>query len=150
MHLKSQLTEDMKASLRSRDMVRVSTIRMALAAIQQREIDAGRDVELAETDIISIIEKLIKQRRESAYQFRRAGRENRALEEEAEASILERYLPEPLDSAQVEALMRSVIHETGAQSVRDMGLVMGVLKAQLAGRADLGWVSKRVKELLST
>lgn len=121
---------------------------MALAAIQQREIDVGRGVELEDTEIIFIIEKLIKQRRESAQQYRKAGHENRALDEEVEASILEEYLPAPLDSGQVEALIQSVIHETDAKSMRDMGRVMGVLKAQLSGRADMGRVSKRVKELL--
>ncbi len=149
MHPKARLKNDLKTALKTRDTDRVSAIRMAIAAIQQHEIDSGTREDLPHAKVIGILERLIKQRLEAATQFRKAGREERARKEEAEARLLESYLPEPIDAEHLEAEIRSVIHETGATSSADMGRIMGLLKARLAGRARMSEVSRRVREILS-
>ena len=149
MALKERLESDMKLALKSRDTARLGVLRMAVSALKQREIDSGqRDKGLEETEALGVIERLIKQRREASEQFRAAGREDSALSEEAEARILAEYLPEPVDAATLDAEIKNTIRELGASSRRDMGKVMGVLKARLAGRADMGEVSRRVREQL--
>ncbi|MGA7966834.1 MAG: GatB/YqeY domain-containing protein [Gammaproteobacteria bacterium] len=150
MSLKTRLETDMKLALKARDTVRLSVLRMAVAAVKQREIDSGhRDDGLDEGEALSVIERLIKQRREAAEQFRNAGREETATAEEAEAKILTTYLPEPVDAATLDAEIHDVMHELGATTRRDMGKVMGVLKARLAGRADMTEVSRRVRNQLT-
>lgn len=146
--LKSQLEIDLKTALKARDTARVGTLRLALAAIKQREIDAGQREGLPEADALNVIERLIKQRREAAEQYKNAGREESAAAEENEAKLLSGYLPEPIDAATLDAEIRNVIRESGASSRRDMGKVMGLLKARLAGRADMSEVSRRVREAL--
>jgi uncharacterized protein YqeY len=148
MALKSRLEAHMRAALKARDTERLGTIRMAIAALKQREIDSGKREGLSEAEAIGVIERMIKQRREAAEQFRAGGREDSAEKEEREAKLLGEYLPEPIDSEALDAQIAAVIHETGAASRRDMGKVMGVLKARLAGRADMGEASRRVRERL--
>jgi len=150
MALKTRLESDMKAALKARDTARLGVLRMALAALKQREIDSGqRDEGLNETEELGVIERLIKQRREAADQFRNAGREETAAAEESEAKILAEYLPEPVDAATLDAEITNAIREIGATSRRDMGKVMGILKARLAGRADMSEISRRVREQLT-
>lgn len=148
MPLKSRLETDLKAALKARDTMRVSVLRMALAAVKQREIDSGRREGLDEPEAIGVLERMIKQRRESAEQYRAGGREESAAAEETENRILAEYLPEPLDAASLDAEIHNVIREIGATNRRDMGKVMGLLKARLAGRADMAEVSRRVREKL--
>lgn len=148
MALKLRLETDLKAALKARDTARVSVLRMALAAVKQREIDSGRREGLAELESIGVLERMIKQRRESAEQYRAAGREETAAAEEAENNILAEYLPEPLDAASLDAEISNVIRELGATGRRDMGKVMGLLKARIAGRADMGDISRRVRDRL--
>jgi uncharacterized protein YqeY len=144
--LKERLTEDMKAAMRASDKERLSTIRMAQAAIKQREVDER--VTLDDTQVIAVLEKMVKQRRESIAQFEQGGRPDLAAREEAEIALLKSYLPAPLDEAEVDALIREAIATTGATSVKDMGKVMGVVKSKAAGRADMGAVSVRIKAAL--
>ncbi len=150
MSVKTRLESDLKSALKARDTDRVSVLRMALAAVKQREIDTGSREGLGEAEAINVIERMIKQRREAAEQYANAGREERAATEHAEAKLLSEYLPEPIDAAALDAEIRSVIRETGASGRRDMGKVMGVLKARLAGRADMAEVSRRVRDELPT
>ncbi|HEX5314380.1 MAG TPA: GatB/YqeY domain-containing protein [Gammaproteobacteria bacterium] len=149
MDVKSHLETDLKAALKARDVARVSAIRLALAAVKQREIDSGHREGLDQAEALGVIERLIKQRHEAAVQYRAAGRDASAAGEEAEAKLLSAYLPEPIDSEALDAEIRSVIREAGAGGRRDMGKVMGLLKARLAGRADMAEVSRRVREQLS-
>lgn len=140
----------MKLALKARDTARLGVLRMGLAALKQREIDSGnRESGLDEAEELGVIERLIKQRREAADQFRAAGREDSAAAEEAEAKILAEYLPEPVDAATLDAEIKDAIREIGASSRRDMGKVMGILKARLAGRADMGEISRRVRDQLA-
>lgn len=148
MELKSRLEADMKSALKARDTARLGVIRMALAAVKQREIDSGRRDGLPEAEAIGVIERLIKQRHEAAEQFRAAEREEGAAKEEWEAKLLGEYLPEAIGSEALDAEIAAVIRETGAEGRRDMGKVMGVLKARLAGRADMADVSRRVRAQL--
>lgn len=150
MSLKERLQSDMKTALRERDAERLGVIRMALAALKQREIDTGQRDGLSEADTLNIIERLIKQRREAAHQYRTGRREEQANREEWEAKLLSGYLPEPIDAAEVDRVIDEVIHESSAQGIRDMGKVMGILKARLAGKADMGQVSRQVKTKLNT
>jgi uncharacterized protein len=136
----------MKQAMRSGDKVRLGVVRMALAAIQQREVDER--VELDDTAVLGVIEKMIKQRRESVEQFRAGGREDLAGKEAAEIEILSAYLPEPLGEEELIARIDAAIAETGAASMRDMGRVMAQLKPAVQGRADMGALSARVKARL--
>ena len=147
MDLKARITEDMKAAMRSRDAARLSTIRLLVAAIKQREIDER--ITLDEAQTMAVVDKLIKQRRESASQYEGAGREDLAARERAEVEVLLAYLPEAADPAEVAAAIDAAIAETGASGPRDMGKVMSLLRGKLAGRADLAAVSARVKERLA-
>ena len=148
MTLKERITEDMKAAMRASDKERLSTIRMVQAAIKQREVDER--ITLDDAQVIAVLEKMVKQRRESIAQFEQGGRPDLAAKEAAEIALLQTYLPSPLSEAELEALIRDAISSTGAASIKDMGKVMGVVKAKAAGRADMGAVSARIKAALSS
>ena len=153
--LKARITEDMKSAMRARadetqrakETLRLGTIRLLLAAVKQREVDER--IELDDAAVSGIIEKLIKQRRDSISQFQTAGRQDLVDAEQAELAILQAYLPEPLSAAEVDAAVSAAVAESGAASVKDMGKVMGLLKTRLAGRADMGQVSALIKAKLA-
>lgn len=148
MSLKQTLNDDIKAALRARQQERLSALRMLLAAVRQREVDERR--ELADADIVSVVEKLIKQRRESVSQFEAGGRQDLAARERAEIDVLSAYMPQAMSAAEVDALIDAAIAEAGAAGPKDMGKVMALLKPRLAGRADMGQASARVKSRLSS
>lgn len=145
--LKHQIQEDMKAALKAGDKVRLGTIRLIIAAIRQREIDER--IQLSDDQTLAVLEKLIKQRRDSIAQFRAAGREDLAQKEEAELGICQTYLPQALEETEIQALIEAGIAATGASGMRDMGRLMTELRPQLQGRADMGAVSALVKARLS-
>ncbi|HEY1286863.1 MAG TPA: GatB/YqeY domain-containing protein [Burkholderiales bacterium] len=147
MPLKQQISEDMKAAMRAKDSARLSAIRLILAAIKQKEVDER--VELTDPDVVGILEKMIKQRRESIVQFEKAARNDLADAEKFELGVLSGYLPQQLSDSQVQEEIAKAISETGASGVKDMGKVMAALKSRLAGRADMGKVSALVKTKLS-
>lgn len=147
MSLKEQIQADMKAAMRAGEKERLGVIRMLLAAIKQREIDER--VESTDPVVLATIEKLIKQRRESATQFEAAQRPELAAKELAEISVLEAWMPQPLDPAELAALIDAAIRDTGASTIRDMGAVMNTVRAQAQGRADMAAVSAQVKARLS-
>lgn len=144
--LKDRITEDMKTAMRAGDKERLGTIRMLQAAIKQREVDER--ITLDDAQVLAVIEKMVKQRKESVAQFEQGGREDLAAKEKAEIAQLQAYLPEQLSEAEVDALVREAIASTSASSIKDMGKVMGVVKAKAAGRADMGAVSARIKAAL--
>jgi len=146
MPLKEKITEDMKAAMRAKDSARLSTVRLLLAAMKQKEVDER--VELADADVLSIIEKMVKQRRESIAQFEKAGRTELADAEKAEIALLSGYLPQQLSGEEVAQAVAAAIAESGAAGVKDMGKVMGLLKTRLAGRTDMGRLSGLVKTKL--
>jgi uncharacterized protein YqeY len=148
MTLKAKITEDMKAAMRARETARLSTIRLLLAAMKQKEVDER--VELTDADILGIIDKMIKQRRESITQFEAGGRAELAAAERAEIEILRGYMPQRLTEAEIDALVDAAIAGAGATGMAAMGKVMANLKPQLAGRADMSEVSARVKSRLGT
>jgi uncharacterized protein YqeY len=147
MTLKSRITEDMKAAMRAREAARLSTIRMLLAAIKQREVDERR--ELADADVLAVIDKMIKQRRDSIAQFEAGHRADLAAVEKAELEVLAGYMPQPLSNAEIDALIAEAMAATGAIGAAGMGKVMAELKPRLAGRADLAAVSAKVKARLT-
>ncbi len=147
MSLKAQIQSDMKDAMRAREKERLSVIRMLLAAIQSREIEARG--ELADAELLAVVEKLIKQRKDSARQFADAGRPDREAAELAEADILQGYLPAQLSDAEIAALVDEIVSATGASGMQDMGKIMAQLKAQAQGRADMGKLSALVKARLS-
>ena len=147
MSTKQQLTEDMKAAMRGGDKHKLGVIRLMLAAVKQREVDER--VELDDAQVLAVLEKMLKQRKDSISQYVAAGREDLAEVERAEITVIEAYLPSKLSEAELDALIEAAIAETGASSARDMGKVVGVVKAKAAGRADMGDVSKLVKQRLS-
>ena len=144
--LKERITEDMKAAMRAGDKERLGTIRMLQAAIKQREVDER--VTLDDAQVLAVLEKMVKQRKESIAQFEQGGRADLAAKELAEIEQLQAYLPVQLTDAEVDALVREAIATTGAASIKDMGKVMGVVKARAAGRTDMGAVSARIKAAL--
>ena len=148
MTLKARITEDMKAAMRARETARLSTIRLLLAAMKQKEVDER--VELTDADILGIIDKMIKQRRESITQFEAGGRPELAAAERAEIEILQGYMPQRLTGAEIDALVDVAIAGAGVTGMAAMGKVMAALKPQLAGRADMSEVSARVKARLGT
>lgn len=147
MSLKAAIQADMKTALKGGEKERLSVIRMLLAAIQSSEIEVRGT--LSDADVTQIVEKLIKQRKESAKQFADVGRADRATQELAEAEILQSYLPEPLSPAELDALLTEVIAITGAASMKDMGKVMAELRARAQGRVDMGALSGIVKNRLA-
>jgi uncharacterized protein YqeY len=146
--LKERLTEDMKAAMRASEKERLSTIRMVQAAIKQREVDER--IALDDAQVIAVLEKMVKQRKESIAQFEQGGRSDLADKEKAEIVLLQGYLPAQLSDVEVDALIREAMATTGATSMKDMGKVMGVVKAKAAGRADVGAVSARIKAALGS
>jgi uncharacterized protein YqeY len=137
----------MKAAMRAKDAARLSTVRLLLAAIKQREVDER--IELDDAAVVGVIEKMIKQRRESIVQFEKGARKDLADAEKAEVQVLSAYLPAQMGNAEIEKLVDSVISETGATGAKDMGKVMAALKPRLAGKADMGKVSALVKTKLA-
>ena len=147
MNLKDQITEDMKSAMRAKETVRLGTIRLLLAALKQREVDER--IVLDDAAVIAIVEKLIKQRKDSIFQFEKAKRDDLVAIEAAEMEILQTYLPAQLSNAEVAAAVAAAIASTGASGPQDMGKVIGALKSQLAGKADMGAVSGLVKAALA-
>jgi uncharacterized protein YqeY len=145
--LKVQIQQDMKDAMRSADKRRLGAIRLILAAIKQREVDER--IELNDAQVVNVLDKMTKQRRDSLEQYQQAGRDDLAEQETFELEILKAYLPAQLDDAEIDALIDAAIQATGAASMKDMGKVMGELKPQLQGRADMGAVSSRIKNRLS-
>ncbi len=147
MGLKEQITEDMKAAMRAKDSARLGTIRLLTAAIKQKEVDERIDV--TDTVVLAIIDKMIKQRRDSISQFEAGGRQDLADIEKAELTVLSAYMPAAMSDAEIQTEVAAAVTATGAAGPQDMGKVMGVLKPKLAGRADMTAVSALVKAVLS-
>jgi hypothetical protein len=147
MSLKEQITEDMKAAMRAKDTARLGTIRLLTAAMKQKEVDER--IELTDTHVLAIIEKMIKQRKDSITQFEAGGRQDLADIEKAELAVLSAYMPAAMSDAEIQAEVSAAVAATGAAGPQDMGKVMGVLKPKLAGRADMTVVSGLVKAALS-
>jgi uncharacterized protein YqeY len=148
MTLKERITEDMKTAMRSAEKDRLAVIRLLMAAIKQREVDER--ITLDDAQITSVLEKMIKQRKESIVAFDKGGRADLVAKENAEIVILQPYLPEQLSDADLDALIAEAIASTGAASIKDMGKVMGVVKAKAAGKADMGAVGARIKARLGS
>ncbi len=144
--LKQRILDDMKSAMRQKDAVALETIRMIRAAVQRREVDER--IELDDSGVLQIIQKLIKQCTDAAEQFGEGGREDLVAKERANIRILEQYLPEQLSGGELEELVRQAITETSAGSMKDMGKVMGVLRTRVQGRADMGTLSNLVRSLL--
>ncbi|RZI43602.1 GatB/YqeY domain-containing protein [Herbaspirillum sp. HC18] len=147
MGLKEQITEDMKAAMRAKDSAKLGTIRLLTAAMKQKEVDER--IELTDAHVLAIIEKMIKQRKDSITQFEAGGRQDLADNEKAELVVLSAYMPAALSDAEIQAEVAAAVAATGAAGPQDMGKVMGVLKAKLAGRADMTAVSGLVRAALS-
>jgi uncharacterized protein YqeY len=147
MSLKQQITDDMKTAMRARDAARLGAIRLLLAAMKQREVDER--IELSDADVVAIIEKMNKQRRDSISQYEAAGRQDLADVEKFEMSVLATYMPQQLSETEISVAVAEAIAATGAIGQQDMGKVMGMLKPKLAGRADMGKVSVLIKAQLT-
>jgi uncharacterized protein YqeY len=147
MTLKDRITEDMKVAMRAKDAARLSTIRLLLAAIKQREVDER--ITLDDAQVVGVLDKLVKQRKDSIAAFAQAGRTDLVDKETAEMAVLEAYLPQRLTAEQVSAEVAQLVAELGAAGPGDMGKVMGAAKARLAGKADMGMVSAAVKAALA-
>lgn len=146
--LKQRITEDMKTAMRAKDAARLGVIRLIQSEIKQREVDER--IELDDTQVIAVLNKMIKQRRDSVEQFKTAGRQDLVDKESFELSVIQAYLPAALSNEEVERIVRDAIKSTGASGMKDMGAVMNVVRPALAGRADMGEVSKKVKALLAS
>ncbi|WP_318523225.1 GatB/YqeY domain-containing protein [Photobacterium leiognathi] len=146
MTLIERLKDEQKAAMKAKDKPRLGAIRLALSAIKQREVD--EKITLNDDDVLAVLTKMVKQRRDSVAQYEAAGRQDLADVEHAEISVLAEFMPQPLTEEEISALMDEAIVATGAASMQDMGKVMGVLKPQIQGRADMGIVSKLVKTKL--
>jgi uncharacterized protein YqeY len=146
MALKDRITEDMKTAMRAGDKERLATVRLALAAIKQREVDER--ISLDDTQVLAVLEKMIKQRREAITQFASGNRADLVAKETAEIGVLQQYLPAQMSEAEVDALIQEAIQATGAASMKDMGKVMAAVKAKAQGRTDLGALSARIKQKL--
>ena len=146
MTLKAQISEDMKSTMKAGDKERLKVLRLMLAAIQQIEVD--KRIELDDSSVLGVLDKMVKQRRDSISQFKNGGREDLADIELAEIAVLKTYLPEQLGEAELDKIIDQAIKDSGAESMRDMGNVMGQVRAKAAGRADMGAVSAKVKERL--
>ncbi len=147
MSLKQQINDDMKAAMRAKETARLGTIRLLLAAMKQREVDER--IELTDADIVAVIEKMLKQRRDSISQYEAAKRQDLADVEKAEMTVLQAYMPQQFSEAEIAAAIAEAIAATGAAGPQDMGKVMGAVKPKLAGRADMGKVSGLIKAQLS-
>ena len=146
MSLKDSITEDMKSALKAGAKDRLKVLRLILAAIKQVEVDTRATLD--DAAVLGVLEKMVKQRKDSVEQFTKGGRDDLAAIELAEIEVIETYLPEKMDDAELDALIDEVIAATGAETIRDMGKVMGAIKGKAAGRADMGAVSARVKARL--
>ena len=146
MALKERITEDMKSAMRAGDKERLATIRLALAAIKQREVDER--ITLDDGQVLAVLDKMIKQRREAIVQFQSGGRADLVAKEAAEITVLQGYLPAQMSEAEIDTLIAEAIAATGAASVKDMGKVMAVVKPKAQGRADMGAVSARIRQKL--
>jgi uncharacterized protein YqeY len=146
MSLKGKITEDMKSAMKAGEKDRLRAVRLILAAIKQIEVDTR--TELDDATILSVLDKMVKQRRDSVEQFQKGGRDDLVNIELAEIAVIETYLPEQLSDEELDTLIDEVISATGAESIRDMGKVMGQIKSKAAGRADMGAVSAKVKARL--
>lgn len=147
MTLKEQITEDMKTAMRAKDAERLGTIRLLMAALKQKEVDER--VELDDAMVVAIVDKLVKQRKDSVAAFTQGGRTDLAEKEAAEIKVLEVYLPQRMGADEVAAEVKAIVAELGAKGPGDMGKVMGVVKTRLAGKADMGQVSAAVKAALA-
>lgn len=147
MSLKQNLTEAMKAAMKGGDKSRLGVIRLVLAAIKQVEVDER--IELDDERVLAVLDKMVKQRRESISQYSAAGRDDLVQQEEYEVSVLQDFLPEALSDDEIEQMIAKAVDETGASSIKDMGKVMGMLKPQMQGRADMGAVSGKIKARLN-
>ncbi|KKJ06241.1 MULTISPECIES: GatB/YqeY domain-containing protein [Burkholderia] len=147
MSLKDQISEDMKAAMRAKDSARLATIRLLLAAIKQREVDER--ITIDDAGVVAVVDKMLKQRKDSITQFQAAGRDDLVAQEQSEVAVLVAYMPAQLSEAEVADAVQTAIVEVGAAGPQDMGKVMGVLKAKLAGKADMTAVSASVKAALS-
>jgi uncharacterized protein len=147
MTLKDQITEDMKTAMRAGAKERLATVRLALAAIKQREVDER--IVLDDAQVLSVLEKMIKQRREAITQFESGGRADLVARENSEIAVLQHYLPAQMGEAEVDAMIAAAIAESGATTIKDMGKVMALVKPKAAGRTDMGAVSARIKQKLS-
>jgi uncharacterized protein YqeY len=147
MNLKARIQDDIKTAMKARESERLAALRLVSAAIKQREVDERIDMQ--DADVLAVLEKMVKQRRESISQFDAAGRQDLADKERFELTVIAAYLPEPLDAAGLEAAVKAAIAEAGATSARDMGAVMALLRPRLLGRADMAAVSQQVKALLA-
>jgi uncharacterized protein YqeY len=145
--LKQRVQNEMKAAMKAGDKRRLGAIRLLLAAIKQREVDDR--IELDDSAVLKVLDKMVKQRRDSISQFEKAGRAELVEQEAYEIEVLQTYMPEALSSEEISALITEAIEKTGAETMRDMGKVMGLIKPKLEGRADMGAVSKQVKNQLS-
>jgi uncharacterized protein len=145
--LKDRITEEMKNAMRAGEKERLATIRLILSAIKQREVDER--IQLDDTQVVTVIEKMVKQRKESIVQFEAGGRADLVAKEQAEMTVLQTYLPTQMSDAEVDALIAEAVASTGAASIKDMGKVMAAVKAKAQGRADMGAVSARIKQKLS-
>lgn len=145
--LKQRISDDMKAAMRARDSKRLGVIRLVLADIKRIEVDSRQD--LSNSDIVSVLQKMVKQRRDSIAQFEKGDRPELAEQERFEITVIEEYLPQMMSEEEIDAAVAGEIQASGASSVKDMGKVMGALKAKLAGQADMGVVSARVKAHLA-
>ena len=143
MPLKIQITDDMKSAMRSKDSARLGTIRLLLAAIKQKEVDER--IEVVDTDIVAIIDKMLKQRRDSIEAFNKADRKDLVEKEEFELKVLQDYMPQQLTEKEVEKEIIDVIESTGANSMKDMGTIMNILKPKLAGKTNMADVSQKIK-----
>jgi len=146
MSLKGQITDDMKSAMKAGDKDRLKVVRLMMAAIKQLEVD--KRIELDDAAVLSVLDKMVKQRRDSVEQFQKGNRADLANIELAEIAVLETYLPEQLSDAELETMISDAISSTGAESIRDMGKVMGQIKSKAAGRADMGAIGAKVKARL--
>jgi len=144
--LKTQLKDAMKNAMRAKEKERLGVIRLILAAIKQREVDER--IELDDEQVLLVLDKMLKQRRESISQFESAGRDDLVVIEAAEIDVIKTFMPEPLSDADIEAIISKAMDESGASSIKEMGKVMGLVKPQVQGRADVGQVSKLIKQRL--
>jgi uncharacterized protein YqeY len=148
MSLKARIQDDVKNAMRSHERDRLGALRLVTAAIKQKEVDER--IELSDEQVLAVLDKMVKQRRESLEQYEKAGRADLAEKEQFELDLIQTYLPEPMDADELAALIRTTIEELGASSIRDMGQVMNTLRGQVQGRADMKAVSQAVKDQLNS
>lgn len=146
-NLKQRINEDMKTAMRAKDSQRLGVIRLIMAAIKQREVDER--ISLDDTQVLAVLDKMVKQRRESISQFQTAGRQDLVDKENFELNVLQEYLPAALSDSEIESLVEEAIKNSAASTVKDMGAVMAILRPQVQGRADMGLISKKVKDKLT-